>query len=550
MLNENMDPVHLSEEELHEELTVRQIKSRGPAGIQALQSALEEERTGRQFPPRASANLKSQGELRRVRELYEILEPRINDYAREADDSLRPELVSKYLHLANRTKRLTYAAGTEGAYGTVNQQVKELGTLLSSINASLGLGEELSFQDAATGTRQKSPNRTVATTMTSSALPNVQISIGSAVTSTASEVNLWDVQQNRISDIFANRNVNDLMRVAPPHSDASVISAVQARSTMVRPELARNVDRQPAQQYNRQGTPCQMAKWNLRFHGNGTDMWVDDFLFRTETLARAAIINVDVLPLGMHYLLFDDAQEWFLNFYRNNPNATWAEFSEGMRHQYSPIDSDLETYDKIRNRKQRPGENFAKFSVALSSIATRLTNRITERELIQHLRANMSPGLRKALLYQTANSVYQLQNMAKEYEKLLSESENSRQPIRRVNELATENIMFNNPQLPPPLNSNGMAIQWNESVNAIAEDTRRMGIDNETHNRHDLVVCWNCDEMGHAFSDCEVATRNVFCYGCGTKNTYKPSCPKCNSGNLKLGGQQHRSRPTPSANPP
>lgn len=61
----------------------------------------------------------------------------------------------------------------------------------------------------------------------------------------------------------------------------------------------------------RAGFTHQMAKWNLRFCGNDKDMWVDDFLFRAETLARSANIGLDALPFGMHYLLHEDAQDWF-----------------------------------------------------------------------------------------------------------------------------------------------------------------------------------------------------------------------------------------------
>lgn len=49
----------------------------------------------------------------------------------------------------------------------------------------------------------------------------------------------------------------------------------------------------------------------------------------------------------------------------------------------------------------------------------------------------------------------------------------------------------------------------------------------QTQHRAPEYVCWNCDERGHTYQECEVATRNVFCYGCGAKNIYKKQCQRC-----------------------
>lgn len=45
------------------------------------------------------------------------------------------------------------------------------------------------------------------------------------------------------------------------------------------------------------------------------------------------------------------------------------------------------------------------------------------------------------------------------------------------------------------------------------------------HSQHSLT-CWNCDEKGNSFFDC-MEPRQIFCYGCGAKGVYKPTCSKC-----------------------
>lgn len=283
-----------------------------------------------------------------------------------------------------------------------------------------------------------------------------------------------------------------------------------------------------------------MAKWNLRFHGNGKDLHVDDFLFRADTLARSANIGLDELPRCMHYLLHGDALDWFWDYHRNNPLSTWVDFVQAMRHQYSPIDTDLEIFDKIRSRKQCPGETFAKFAVDISMLATRLRNPLSEAEQLEHLRANMNSGLRSALLFQPSGSIHQLKELAKRYEKLsLGQAVNSRFPIRRISELDDNPFsVYGVPESAQVVIAETELPDHN-AIEAVVEARKPLA------NRVDLLCCWNCDEMGHTFADCEVATRNVFCYGCGAKNTYRPSCTKCKTGNFRPGGsKQPLPRPT------
>lgn len=211
-----------------------------------------------------------------------------------------------------------------------------------------------------------------------------------------------------------------------------------------------------------------------------------------------------------------------------------------MRHQYSPTDTDLETFDKIRSRKQRPGESFAKFSVAISLLASRLRNPLSEPERLEHLRANMSVGLKNALLFHPTRSVHELQELAKRFEKLASlQSDRAPQLSRRISEIDSNPYIdqYSQDRFPVPTTDTNLAEQY--TIEAVSKPSAPIP------NRVDFLICWNCDDMGHTYADCVVSTRNVFCYGCGAKNTYKPSCAKCTPGNLRKDGtSQPPSRPT------
>lgn len=103
----------------------------------------------------------------------------------------------------------------------------------------------------------------------------------------------------------------------------------------------------------RPGYIHQMSKWNIKYCGSSSDMHVDEFTFRAATLSRSANIDLDMLPLGMHYLLHGEAQEWFWVFHREFPQADWNTFIDAMRNQFAPTENEFEVWDKIRGRKQR-----------------------------------------------------------------------------------------------------------------------------------------------------------------------------------------------------
>lgn len=206
-----------------------------------------------------------------------------------------------------------------------------------------------------------------------------------------------------------------------------------------------------------------------------------------------------------------------------------------MRQQYSPIDTDLETYDKIRARKQLPGESFAKFSVAVSLLASRLMAPLTEGERLEHLRANMNVGLKNALLYHPTYSVFQLQELAKRYEKLMGcPTDGARPNARRISEIHSlpQNSHYQLVSPPEVVEEHNSSLPVHIEAIANADANAPSPV----HNRADLLCCWNCDDIGHTYLNCESSTRNVFCYGCGEKNTYKPNCVKCNPGNTRQGG--------------
>lgn len=58
---------------------------------------------------------------------------------------------------------------------------------------------------------------------------------------------------------------------------------------------------------------------------------------------------------------------------------------------------------------------------------------------------------------------------------------------------------------------------------------------------HNCAVCWNCGDSGHVYKEC-LRDRTIFCYGCGLKGMYKPTCSKCSISVNALKGVSRQKR--------
>lgn len=301
-----------------------------------------------------------------------------------------------------------------------------------------------------------------------------------------------------------------------------------------------------------------MSKWNVKYSGVLSDLHVDEFLFRVETLARSAGIDVNALPSGMHYILHGQAQDWYWIFHREFPEAVWETMKTAIRNQFAPLTDEFELWDQVRARKQQPNENFGQFYLSIAALFSRFEQPVPEANLVKLLRSNMCMDLKRALLYRQTATLRELQEAAKQFESLdknpIGNQVGYRSAIRRVNELE-----FHQCAQPPHQTTNPHYCEPNvttdefygepieNAVPAVCDITVEALTDQRT-TRPNMPppICWNCDEMGHTFQDCQVATRNVFCYGCGQKNMYRPNCSRCTKGNGKGNGQlssQPRSNP-------
>lgn len=227
-----------------------------------------------------------------------------------------------------------------------------------------------------------------------------------------------------------------------------------------------------------------------------------------------------VICKNLQILLTGKAQSWFWRYHKRVETIEWDHFCAEIRYQYKDFKTDSDILEELRNRKQKSSENFETFFESVSTIMDRLNRQIEEMELIEILKKNLRPDIRHELLYVPICSVAHLRKLVQMREDLLSE----------------DNFRRNNPAKPnfnfPRKNIAAVESCDEFPTEPIASHEATVDALNQAST---IMKCWNCNEPGHLWEDC-LRDRVVFCYGCGTKNVYKPQCPKYASKRL-LGGK-------------
>lgn len=595
-----MDPRRLEEDEYLLELDIRDIDPSDPKALDKLFESLNGE-LKEQLP----LPMKMHSNFGTVTKEVSALSWKLSTILIKSGDSeelLRNQ--SRLLHLLARIYRLEPNAGGHAAVNRLKQEISQsLSNLEQYTMASHAINVALKQNEVSKPTVSLTPQNS--THLPAPEQPNESdVNASGQLVTTDKQQHLLD---KSIPDSFGHPNNSpvehfnfgaqsiplaelrrclnpmntNLFRQPPPVSQLERPAAPggEAHSSIHRPPGC-GPRAEPNEMPNITRGWC-MDKWPLRFGGTPKDLPVDEFLFRVETLARLSNVSQAALTLGLHQLLVGAASSWYWVFIRNQPNATWAQIREALVIAFQSNVSDAAIRRLIMDRLQRPGERFMEFTLAVQELEVRLINRMTEHELMETFRRNMLPHLQDRLLFLTTNTIRELQLRVQEVEDLAQrqhEVQQVRRSMARVHEIAAlspppqefgaryqqDFLPHSSFDYPPRTSVNNYGSDFvaeNEDVRpnyphyqGVDQTNWLCGVTNPL-DRNQLIICWNCDEMGHTFLDC-LAKRNIFCYGCGAKNYVRPQCPKCAPRSLLGNGwrgarppQPQQSRPPPPPGP-
>lgn len=278
-----------------------------------------------------------------------------------------------------------------------------------------------------------------------------------------------------------------------------------------------------------------IQNWNLKFDGSTNGIRVDDFLYRLRSLTSDTFNNdFEIICRNLHILLTGKAREWYWNYHKQVQTIRWDEFCIALRYEYKDFRTNFDFMEEVRNRKMKPSESFEVFFEDVSSFLSRLDPPMPEADIIEILKRNLSPELRRELLYVPVYTIAHLRKLVQMRENLFGGDS-----LRR--------------NIPPKFNPNFAARRTVAELDFSLEDDscNASGFINPSVEAVQQTAmaskCWNCDSAGHHWEDC-LQNKTVFCYGCGAKETYKPQCPKCSAkkiSNSKNETRQNYFRPAP-----
>lgn len=567
-----MDLRHLESDELEVEFNVRKIDQRDDGAWDSLSRMIIDEQSDMRVLPSLPPFFKTSSEMSLCKRKMTQMEQERLERAAIGDELALGVLRSRALHLVSRLERLAVYASENVAVTKVLEDARKLwermvparreGVELNNsrepeLEGFTASGIALSPASNFTGSVQNSPTGAIHKPPTSNPKVNPQPPPGQLPAwHDPSIIKTGRPSVPSASNVVPGSAFHSFMQSAAQaqpgensRGDPNYYLGARQLPPNVVPgaqggNFEESVARGAIQGRNRPGLTHTLSKWTVRFGGSAKDLAVDEFFFRVENLATADNVHADSLVLGLHCLLVGNASDFYWVQRRKYPNHTWVALKRSMIAHFARQETDLEIRKLIMDRRQGYKEDFGEFSLAIECLSARMVRRMEDNELMEILRQNMSPKLQTCLLMYPTQNVESLKGACRKFERLWATQSDSIKDHRITSRMAE--LGFDDaPQVEEVRGS--VRSHFGEEATSNGFNVDAVVRPRPLPNRNEYMVCWNCDDIGHSFGDCTSPDRKVFCYGCGTKNAYKPSCIQCNPGNAKPGGiVQGQSRSTPN----
>ena len=254
--------------------------------------------------------------------------------------------------------------------------------------------------------------------------------------------------------------------------------------------------------------------WHLTFSGTSTGMTVEKFIYMVNSLVLDSLAgDFGLLSEHSHLLFTGKAKDWYWRYRRTVPSIQWNQLCTALQGHFNDHLSDMDIRELVRERKQNFNESFEDFYTDILQICDRLRTAIPDVELIEILRRNVRPHMRKELFYLQINSLAELRSLVLRREALAKELDMAyRVPKKQIHEI-------------DPINEDSLIQQEDsEQVNEFVRSNSDQSSDR-------IQGCYNCKSLEHKYKDC-MAPKTIFCFGCGKPEVFRPKCPRCNPGNL------------------
>lgn len=287
----------------------------------------------------------------------------------------------------------------------------------------------------------------------------------------------------------------------PAHSAQGLFGAFQPPQQFQPSQHFQN--RQPPQpNQNANAIQIQLDKWGFQF--NGTNMSVDDFLFRIECKQATSNYSWQQVYSNLNNILSGPAESWYWSFRRNHPRADYASFRIALSERYPSKDNDIDLWRKLINRKMRFGESFDDFVDDIERIFYKMEDRPTELQLINVIRDNVTVDLSAYIGLARTNTLAGIKLLGREAEKLVEKLNPGRSKSykKNVHEVS------------------------NDGPCATEEDHAFIEAFSGPRKEYKIFQCKRCKQKFRVDEETQ-EEKKVYCYGCGKEGVIVSKCPVC-----------------------
>lgn len=319
-----------------------------------------------------------------------------------------------------------------------------------------------------------------------------------------------------------------------------------------------------------------MHKWPFSYGGSQNILELAVFLNRVKTYADTEDVDDFSLCRGIKHLLRGRALEWYTRSY--NRFNTWNDFKRQIKAEFLPPNFSQLIKRDLYWRFQGQDETFSKYYQDLLALFEVVEPSLSPQDQFFILKSNLNSEFAAVASASRANAVADLIDICKDYDNakmFCQKNKNSQIPrtaliepnratptYPRISRQAAPAYTWNRSPQPPTraqqvnmieedeLEVNPRAILYQETsqvheqeeaaaparielpddeVNAVRGPTswnQGNSIPNTTRNAL-TIVCWQCEQTGHAFTACRTPKTYLFCYKCGKKGFTSRNCTDC-----------------------
>lgn len=309
-----------------------------------------------------------------------------------------------------------------------------------------------------------------------------------------------NIDMTQIQQIISNRvtmGINSLVNQLPSLIDIAVDNRFRqlnpTSSTSASSREQNNTTSEIVDNENKRVSP--MIKWNLKFSGNSSGISVNDFVFRVETLKQKQNLTWSHVCANFHILLADRADEWYW-IYLKRQGSSCVDLKSALIKEFRHRDTDFETLKVMMDFKQE-NNSFDQYIFRIMKLNEQMIQPLEHGKLLEIVRGNLNFRLWQLSFSARIGTFDELKEFCRNAERQLS----SRQVVRRqVHEIE---------------------MSEQDESNLVEEMSMQVS------NGRKMLSCWNCDQKGHSYFDCQNPQRRLFCYKCGQKDVTSPNCGKC-----------------------